>query len=231
MRLRSGGERRGLTLLEVIISLAVFLFSLAAIAHLLSISGDQTVLASWRSQAVLRCQSKLAEVVAGAQPMSSSGWSSFSDDPEWSWQANCTQGSTSNLWTVQVSVRRKRPGGTTVEVSLSQMVIAPTARGSTLVSPITNNPNSSSTSGNQNDPNSSGGNTSGSSPSTPTPAAGGAPGKGGPGGGTRGGGTGGGGGGGGGAGGGGTRGGGTGGGGTGGGTKGGGSSSTGKGGG
>jgi general secretion pathway protein I len=128
-------RRAGLTLLEVIIALAIFLFSLTALSHLLSLSSDQVLTASLRSQATQRCQSKLAEVVAGVQPLSSSGWSSFSDDPEWSWQVNCTQGDVPNLWTVQVGVRRKRSNDSYVEVSVSQMVVAPAARGSTLVTP------------------------------------------------------------------------------------------------
>src|SRR5262249_17088977 len=105
---RARHARRGLTLLEVIISLAIFLFSLTAISHLLSISSQQVQEASFRSQAGQRCQSKLAEVIAGVQSMSSSGWSSFSDDPDWQWQVNCTEGNIKNLWTVQVGVRRKR---------------------------------------------------------------------------------------------------------------------------
>lgn len=132
-RLTLRAPRSALTLLEVIISLAIFLFSVTAIAHLLSLSGDRALEANFRTQAMLRCQSKLAEVVAGAQPLSSSGWSSFSDNPGWNWQLSCSQGDIANLWNVQVSVKKKRADGSFVEVSLGQMVLDPAVRGSTLV--------------------------------------------------------------------------------------------------
>jgi len=149
-------RRAGLTLLEVIIALAIFLFSLVALNHLLSLSGQQVLEASWRSEATQRCQSKLSEVVAGAQSTSSSGWSSFTDDPDWEWQLNSTQGDVPNLWNVQVTVRHKRGNGTYAETSLSQMVVAPNYRGSTLVNPAANSPNSNNNNNNNNGNNNNG---------------------------------------------------------------------------
>jgi len=71
--------RAGLTLLEVIISLAIFLFSMVALLHLLSQSGQNALDGSLHTEATLRCQSKLAEIMNGAVPMSSSGWSAFEE--------------------------------------------------------------------------------------------------------------------------------------------------------
>lgn len=128
--------RAGLTLLEVIISLAIFLFSMVALLHLLSQSGQNALDGSLHTEATLRCQSKLAEIMNGAVPMSSTGWSAFEEAPEWSWEADCQTGQHANLCNVQVGVRRKKSDGTYLEVRLSQMVIAPAQRGSTLVSPV-----------------------------------------------------------------------------------------------
>jgi hypothetical protein len=127
--------RAGLTLLEVIISLAIFLFSMVALLHLMTQSGERALEGSFQTEATLRCQSKLAEIMNGAVPMSSSGWTAFDEAPEWSWEADCQTGEYANLYNVQVGVRRKKPDGRYFEVRLSQMMVAPTQRGSTLVSP------------------------------------------------------------------------------------------------
>jgi len=128
----------------VVIALAIFLFSLAAIGQLLSFSKDRVVDGYLKSQANLRCDAKLAEVLTGAEPLSSAS-GSYSDDPSWSWQLNCTEHDTvPNLWNVQVTVERKK-NKETLQVSLSQMMFAPTARGSTLVDlgNVTDGPNKS----------------------------------------------------------------------------------------
>jgi type II secretory pathway pseudopilin PulG len=133
-----------MTLLEVVIALAIFLFSLTAIAQLLSFSRDRVVDGHLRSQANLRCEAKLAEVLTGAESLSSAS-GSFSDDPNWSWRLNCSeQGSVPNLWSVEVTVEKKKGTGT-VAVSLSQMMFAPNLRGSTLVDlgNVTDGPNPS----------------------------------------------------------------------------------------
>lgn len=129
--------RAGLTLLEVIISLAIFLFAMVALLHLLSLSGDRARDGSFQTEATLRCQSKMAEVMHGAVPMSSSGWTDFEESPDWSWELDCQSNEHANLYNVQVGVRRKKADGTYFEVRLSQMMIAPSQRGSTLVTPVT----------------------------------------------------------------------------------------------
>jgi general secretion pathway protein I len=136
--------RAGLTLLEVVIALAIFLFSLAAIAQLLSFSRDRVVDGHLKSQANLRCEAKLAEVLTGAEPLSSGG-GTFSDDPNWSWQINCTEeGTVPNLWNVHVVVQRKK-NRDALQVSLSQLMFAPNLRGSTLIdlANVANGPNPS----------------------------------------------------------------------------------------
>lgn len=132
-RFTLNAPRSGLTLLEVLVAMAIFLFSITAISHLLTVSGDRALAAQLRTQASLRGQSKLAEVVAGIQPLSSSGWAAFDDNPDWSWQLNCTQEDVANLWKVQVAVKRQRGDGSTIEVNLNQLVLDPGVRGSSLV--------------------------------------------------------------------------------------------------
>jgi type II secretion system protein I len=125
-------RRPGITLLEVVIALAIFLFSLTALIQLLSSGSERALTASLRSQAGLRCQSKLAEVVAGIEPLRSDGYAAFAEDPDWQWRLECSQADLPNLWNVQVWVKRDRPSGGAIEVSLSQMILDPGTRGSTL---------------------------------------------------------------------------------------------------
>jgi type II secretion system protein I len=145
---RAGAQgRRGLTLLEVLCAVSIFLVALVAVTQLLNWGGDRALESNFRTQATLRCESKLAEVMAGIQTLSSTGWTPFSDNPDWSWRLDCQQGDIANLWNVQVWVQKKRPDGSMLELCLNQMVLAPAQRGSTQVDAATTasgTPNSSS---------------------------------------------------------------------------------------
>jgi prepilin-type N-terminal cleavage/methylation domain-containing protein len=125
--------RRGVTLLEVMVSLTIFLFSIVAIAHLISVGAEQAVAVQEESRATQLCQSKLAEVVWGIEPLGSSG-GSF-DETDWSWSQESTQGDLTGLWNVKVTVRKEHSDGSAYEFSLSQMVLDPSYRGSTFDTP------------------------------------------------------------------------------------------------
>jgi hypothetical protein len=142
----------------VLVSLSIFLFSLIAIAHLISVSARRAADVQEESRATQLAQSKLAEVIWGIEPLSSSG-GTFDNDPDWSWSLNSNQANLTGLWNVKVTVRKERTVGTPIEFSLSQMVLDPSYRGSTFDTP----PASADTSST---------NASGSStPATTTPSA------------------------------------------------------------
>ncbi len=125
--------RHGLSLLEVLVALAVFLFALIAIGRLVTLGGDRALDVQRQSQAIHLCQSKLAEVMAGVVPLASQGDVPFDEDPSWTWSLDCEPNTTiSGLWNVTVSVTQKRSGNSKVECSLHQMVLDPSLRGSTL---------------------------------------------------------------------------------------------------
>jgi prepilin-type N-terminal cleavage/methylation domain-containing protein len=127
-------SRRGLTLLEVIVSMAIFLIALGAIGQLLQIGLDQALEVQLQTTALQKCQSKLSEVIAGAEGMDSQSDVSFTDNPpdeNWMWSMDVSQNNNgiNNLSTVQVRVYRQLEGDHKVEVSLGQMVLAPASRG------------------------------------------------------------------------------------------------------
>ena len=96
--------RAGLTLLEVLISLAIFLGALTALSQLIGIGSRAAVQAQLRTQAILKCQSKLAEVLAGAQPLESVSRAAFEDEENWKWSLDVQPGAYENMLQLTVSV-------------------------------------------------------------------------------------------------------------------------------
>jgi general secretion pathway protein I len=139
--LASGGRqsagtraRRGLTLLEVIVSMAIFLMALGAIGPLIHMAQDRAMQIQLEATALQKCQSKLSEVIAGAEPLSGQNDMPFSDNPpdeNWLWSMDVGQSvnGVSNLWQVSIRVHRQLDNGRKVEVSLSQLIIDPSLRG------------------------------------------------------------------------------------------------------
>jgi general secretion pathway protein I len=140
--------RRGLTLLEVIVSMAIFLIALGAIVPLVQMGQERSLDVQLQTMALKKCQSKLAEVTWGSEPLFAATDTAFPDNPpdeNWVWSMELTSGynGINNLYLVTVRVRRDtQDGGNTAEVSLSQLVMDPQYRGS--AAPTTNSSNSSS---------------------------------------------------------------------------------------
>ena len=149
-------KRAGLTLLEVILSLAIFLFSLVAIGHLMTLGTERATEVRAVSRATALAQSKMGEVIAGVLPLSAQGETPFDHEPDYVWSVDCQQDSVANLWDVQVKVSRTtRDGSNGIEVVVQQMVLDPTARGSqadvmasTDTGTTSSSPSSNSSSGN-----------------------------------------------------------------------------------
>jgi general secretion pathway protein I len=142
-------NRFGLSLLEVLIALTIFLLGMVAIGRLVILAGDRALEVKLEGQATQLCQAKLAEVVAGVVPLSSQNGVAFDEDPTWQWSLDAEQDS-SGLWRVKVTVNRDQPGGSKIECALSQFMLDPSTRGSTLIvaaTPVGASGSSSGTSG------------------------------------------------------------------------------------
>ena len=93
------GRRPGLTLLEVLVALAIFLFAMVVMGGLITTAGDQALEVQYQSRAAQLCQSKLAEVNAGVVKLDSQSNVSFDEDSDWQWSLNCEQdGSARQDW-------------------------------------------------------------------------------------------------------------------------------------
>lgn len=175
--------RPGMSLLEVLVAMAIFLFSVIAIAHVIGQAGDRAVDVQRQSQAIQICQAKMAEVIAGAIPLGSQGDVALDEDPDWHWSLDAQPGNVPGLWNVNIKVSRPGPGGN-IETSLSQLVLDPSLRGNNtqpILTPDTPSPTDSSspstggsgtTPGGGNAPNVPANTPANqpSKPSTPTPA-------------------------------------------------------------
>lgn len=136
LALRAG--RKGLTLLEVIVATAIFLLSLVAIWQLFLIGGDRALDVKLQARTSMICQSKLAEATIGPDAPSPTGdYTSFTDEvnKDLKWKMEVESGGAENLWTVKIWVKAELQGGRVIESHLTQMVLDPKVRGSTLDPP------------------------------------------------------------------------------------------------
>jgi len=82
---RTSSRRSGLTLLEILLSLAIFFGSLAVLSQLAWNGVRAAVQARLMTQAIIRCEAKLAEVLAGYEPLQAKTRVPFSDNRAWTW--------------------------------------------------------------------------------------------------------------------------------------------------
>lgn len=116
--------RPGLSLLEVLVALAIFLIALAAIATLMDTANTQASDAAGTTTATRLAQSKLGEVEAGTIGVADGGSGSFEgDESGWSWEVTSAATGVINLY--DVSVRVYRPEGRPLEVTLHQIIYDP----------------------------------------------------------------------------------------------------------
>ena len=105
-------SRQGLTLLEVLLSLGLFLGALAALSQLWYGGVRASVQARLATQAILRCESKLNEVVAGAVPLLDTTDTPFEDDSTWTWSLQVLPSDVhANVKLLIVSVSHPGQGG------------------------------------------------------------------------------------------------------------------------
>ncbi len=112
-------RRRGLTLLEVLLSLGLFLGALAALSQLWYGGVRAAVQSRLSTQAILRCESKLNEVVAGAVPLTSTSDTPFDDDASWTWSLQVEAGPHADA--LLVTVTATHPGQSGLSSSQHQL--------------------------------------------------------------------------------------------------------------
>lgn len=97
-------HRRALTLLEVLLSLVIFATALSVLGQLGANGVRAAIRARLQTQAVLRCQSKVAEVVAGVEALVPVPEAAFADDPQWHWRLETHDTGDPTLLAIRVTV-------------------------------------------------------------------------------------------------------------------------------
>ena len=144
---KSASVRRGLSLLEVLVSLAIFLMSLIAISQIVDVGVNMSQDMEMRSHAAMLAQTQLARVVSGELALTSVGDTPCEgDDGDWNWCMDAEQDAAASLYRVTVTVSREALGRKT-EVAFSQYVLDPTKRGSTDATALGTDDTTSSTTG------------------------------------------------------------------------------------
>jgi hypothetical protein len=126
-----------MNLLEVVVSLAIFLFAMTAIYQLINMSGTNVMESAVLARATLLCQSKLAEVQAGIVSIEGGGSGTFPDEADAGYQWTMTATANGDIpeslvYDVEITVKKLVPGRGEVEVTLGQMIMDPSKKGSTL---------------------------------------------------------------------------------------------------
>ena len=97
-------NRSGLTLFEVMLSLAIFVGSMAALTQLIHNGMRGAVRSRLQTEAIFRCQSKLAEVIAGVESFDSASGVPFEDDDTWSWTLETSETDETDLYLLDLTV-------------------------------------------------------------------------------------------------------------------------------
>lgn len=140
--------RRGITLLEVLLALAIFLLSLGAVYSLVNIGSERALDAAIQNTGARLAQSKLAEVEAGVISPASGGSGTFETDADWNWSVESGTSPAANLYPVTVRVW-KMVGGQRREVVMTQMIYDADQMGSSVeaAKPTTSTSSSGSSGG------------------------------------------------------------------------------------
>ncbi len=132
-------RRQAFSLMEVLIAMAIFMLSLAAISALISQAGQNAIDASNEAMALGMAKTKLAEIEAGqisldqdqddqeVQESPDFRWSMHSEEPSF------TLDGTADLKSVTVTIKIKGLNGQMVSCcSLTQLILDPNTRGNTV---------------------------------------------------------------------------------------------------
>lgn len=123
-KLRSQGLRSGMSLLEVLLSLAIFLMAIVAIGQLVDLGTDSALDSQAQATGTRLAQSVLAEAEAGAISVQTSSSGTFDYEPDWQWQTDASPAGITGLYTVTVTVSREYRNRT-FTVELTQMIFDP----------------------------------------------------------------------------------------------------------
>jgi Tfp pilus assembly protein PilV len=122
----SRNRRSGLSLLEVVLSITIFVGAVTALSQLSTNGMSAAVKGRLDTQAILRCESKLAEVSAAIEPLEDISDQAFQDDENWTWSLSTSGGPHADVLFVTVTVDYNGQSDlSSTSVSLSKLIRDP----------------------------------------------------------------------------------------------------------
>ena len=137
MQIRGRAKRRGMSLLEVLTALAIFMFSVVVISQMVTTSSRMALESRRLTQAALLCESKIGELVSGLLPLESASPQPIPEaDQNWTYEVLCEPQewttvpidgqSIPGLYVVHVTVAWQTAQGTDrMEYTLSRVMLDP----------------------------------------------------------------------------------------------------------
>jgi|SRR5690606_37077923 len=102
---RSAASRRGLTIYEVFLALALLMGALAVLSQHIAVGTRAGVGGQLQTKAAMLCQTKMAEVVGGIEPLSPVSGAELPDAGlGWTWTLEVASGPSPDLLSVAVTV-------------------------------------------------------------------------------------------------------------------------------
>ncbi len=111
-----------MSLLEVFVSLAIFIAALAVITEIIRTGSRASTRAQLQSEATLRAETCMAEAIAGVIPLQADR-KPFDDDPLWQWGLTVENGPHVDTLLLTVSVEHSTEGGQVNGVAQLKRVI------------------------------------------------------------------------------------------------------------
>lgn len=116
--------RTGLSLLEVLLSIAILGVSMVAIGHLFNLGFRSANDMQFRSEANMIADTTMAEVAAGVIDFASGG-GPVESNPEWQYEIKTEQSQQPGLLSVTVRVSRENDPDNNISVSLVRLIADP----------------------------------------------------------------------------------------------------------
>lgn len=117
--------RRGLSLIEVLLALTIFMLALVVIGRLVDMGADREMESRFQTRGTRLALDKLAEFESGARSFDETGGQfDNADDAGWSWRAEAVPQESPNLYLVTVHAERDLKGQM-YTVTMSQMILDP----------------------------------------------------------------------------------------------------------
>ena len=117
-------KRSGLTILEVLISIAIFLFAMTGISTLINNGLRSTVDGQARTRAALLCASTMESILSGSLSVNANSEQTAFAIPnqDWFWRARLKPSEYPNLSLLTVEVFKQDTHSRSVNVELSRLV-------------------------------------------------------------------------------------------------------------